>query len=89
MGELAERFEGYLTGDRIEPLFLCGGAKDVLARCPPAMIDCCMTSPPYWRKRSYAAGGIGAEEDWRDYITSLVEVFDGVKRVLRPTGSLW
>ena len=89
MGELAERFEGYLTGDRIEPLFLCGGAKDVLARCPPAMIDCCMTSPPYWRKRSYAAGGIGAEEDWRDYITSLVEVLDGVKRVLRPTGSLW
>ena len=89
MGEMAERFESYLAGERIEPLLLCGEARQVLEQCPAATIDCCITSPPYWRKRSYAAGGIGAEEDWRDYLAALVEVFDQVGRVLKPTGSLW
>src|SRR5258708_31158034 len=48
-----------------------------------------MTSPPYWGKREYAAGGIGLEPDHYDYIDRLLPIFEQVKRVLRPTGSFW
>jgi len=89
MSEPDGPFERYLAEDRRQPLFLGGDAVEVLSRCPPGVIDCCMTSPPYWRKRSYAAGGIGAEESWDDYVTSLLAVLGEVRRVLRPTGSLW
>jgi len=89
MIEPAEPLSSYLSGDRIEPLFVVGAAEEVLTRCPPAAVDCCMTSPPYWRKRSYAAGGIGAESRWEEYLASLLTVLAEVRRVLRPTGSLW
>lgn len=48
-----------------------------------------MTSPPYWRKRQYADGGIGLERNYDAYIGRLTEVLAEVRRVLKPTGSLW
>ncbi len=30
-----------------------GDARQVLAGLPPASVDCCVTSPPYWRLRDY------------------------------------
>jgi DNA modification methylase len=84
-----QRLGDYLDTSTTAPLFLCGGAAEVLAALPDATFDCCMTSPPYWRQRTYEAGGIGAEEHWRAYIDDLVEVFAQVRRVLRTTGSLW
>ena len=48
-----------------------------------------MTSPPYWAKREYAGGGIGAEKDYRDFLVNLVAILREVKRVLKSTGSLW
>ena len=81
--------ETYLSDDRITPLFLRGDAVEVLGPFPDGCIDCCMTSPPYWRQRSYAAGGIGQEKGWQEYLSALLVVLDQVGRVLRPTGSLW
>ncbi len=53
-------------------------------------IDCCITSPPYWELRDYGVEGqIGLEETLDEYIENLVNVFKEVKRVLRPTGTLW
>lgn len=53
-------------------------------------IDCCVTSPPYYRLRDYGhAGQIGLEETPEIFVAKLVEVFTEVKRVLKPCGSLW
>ncbi len=48
-----------------------------------------MTSPPYWGKREYDSGGIGLEDDYRDYIKNLAAIFLELKRVLKPQGSFW
>jgi DNA modification methylase len=48
-----------------------------------------MTSPPYWRKREYDAGGIGLETDFKAYIDNLCAVFSEVYRILKKTGSFW
>ena len=83
------QLQRYLDTSDTAPLFLWGDALEVLAGLPDASIDCCMTSPPYWRQRTYAAGGIGADGSWEAYVQALLAVFAQVHRVLRPTGSLW
>ena len=55
-------------------------------------IDCVVTSPPYWQwsLRDYKIEGqIGLEDHPQKYIDKLVEVFGEVKRVLKPTGSIF
>lgn len=71
-----------------------------LASLPADTFHCAMTSPPYWRLRSYPgiaptqwADGqlvcLGAEADPESFIRHLVEVFAGVRRVLREDGVLF
>lgn len=86
---LAEKFQFYCSSPVLAPLFMLGDNVDVLSKLPTASIDCCMTSPPYWGKREYENGGIGLEKNYLDYIRHLCMVFAEVKRVLKPTGSLW
>jgi DNA modification methylase len=71
------------------PLLLNGDAVAVLRELPSECIDFAMTSPPYWGKREYESGGIGLEDDYRDFIKQLTAVFAEVKRVLKPEGSFW
>lgn len=53
-------------------------------------IDCCVTSPPYYGLRDYGVKEqIGLEETPEEYVTKLVEAFREVRRVLKPTGTLW
>ena len=49
-----------------------------------------MTSPPYWGLRDYEhASQIGAEPSPDRYVANLVGIFRQVRRVLKPTGTLW
>ena len=68
---------------------MCGRAERILPELPGASIDCVMTSPPYWGKRDYAAGGIGSEPMPDAFVEALLTVFLEVRRVMKPTGSLW
>ena len=79
----------YLCGDSNRPFFICDESLQVLRRFPSRSVDCCMTSPPYWGHRQYAASGIGLESDFREYVSNLVEICAELKRVLKDTGSLW
>lgn len=79
----------YLASDDIEPLFLHGDAYALLGQFPSSAFDCCLTSPPYWKQRAYHAGGLGEEEDYRQYVRHLLDILQEVQRVLKPTGSLW
>lgn len=79
----------YINSPRLSPLFLAGDSLVVLKEFPSNSIDCCVTSPPYWAKREYENGGLGLEHTYQDYINNLAAIISEVKRVLKPTGSLW
>ena len=125
-----------------------GHAMDVLRRMPDNMVDCVITSPPYWGLRSYGTepvawdgdpacqhewklerkqtghkhwnqggkvipsnergihngrivkigfcrrcgawrGSLGLEPDLHLYLDHLMQIFDEVRRVLKPTGCLF
>lgn len=75
---------------------LIGHASEKLAEIPDKSVHCCITSPPYWGLRSYLRKDhplkhleIGCENTPQEYVAKLVEVFRGVKRVLRDDGVLW
>ena len=57
---------------------------------PDEVVQCVVTSPPYWGLRDYGVDGqMGLETTPEEYITKMVEVFHEVKRVLRKDGTLW
>lgn len=67
-----------------------GDAETLLGQLPSHFFRCCITSPPYWGLRDYAADEqVGAEEDPREYVRRLVRIFEQVSRVLTDDGTLW
>lgn len=78
----------------------CGDALEVLKKLPDESVDVVITSPPYWSKRDYGEatvkkwddgweGQLGLEPTPHMFVDHLVEIFREVKRVLKPTGSLF
>lgn len=75
---------------------LAGDARAVLRGLPPASVQCVLTSPPYYRQRTYLPPGdanarheIGREKTPEAYIGALVAVFEETRRVLADDGLLW
>lgn len=69
---------------------LCGDAIDVLPTLPREVVDCLVTSPPYYRQRDYQGENqVGQEASPQEYVDRLVEIFAAAAPVLKPTGSLW
>ena len=67
-----------------------GDCFDVLPTLPDESVHMVMTSPPYWNLRDYDhADQLGLEPESEQYVQNMADVFDEVKRVLRPDGSLW
>jgi DNA modification methylase len=67
-----------------------GDCLEWLRELPDNFVQCCVTSPPYWRLRDYGvAGQLGSEDTPEDYVRALTEIFREVKRVLKPDGTLW
>jgi DNA modification methylase len=69
---------------------LIGDVRAKLAELPADSVDCVVTSPPYWGLRDYGvAGQIGMEATLGEHLDVMVEVFDAVRRVMKPEGTLW
>ena len=85
----ADAFRQYVLTQDAAPLYLVGDSLEVLGALPASSVDFAMTSPPYWGKRVYAEHGIGLEDDYREYIASMLAVTSELHRVLKPTGSFW
>lgn len=67
-----------------------GDCLEILKTLPAESIDCCITSPPYWGLRDYGVEGqLGMEETPEAFVQSMVTVFQEVRRVLKPEGTLW
>jgi site-specific DNA-methyltransferase (adenine-specific) len=69
----------------------CGDAAAILSTWPNGLIDCVVTSPPYFRQRDYHGRPeqVGIEETPQDYVARLVGIFAQCRRVLKNTGTLW
>lgn len=71
-------------------MILQGDALSVLKTLPNEHVDMTITSPPYYFLRDYGIEGqLGLEPTYNEYITKLCDVFDEVKRVLKPQGTCW
>jgi site-specific DNA-methyltransferase (adenine-specific) len=71
-------------------VILQGNSLDVLKTLPDNLIDSCITSPPYWNLRDYGQDKqLGNEAHFKDFVNNLCDVFDEVRRVLKPTGTLF
>jgi DNA modification methylase len=69
---------------------LNGDCREVLRTLADGSVHCVVTSPPYFGLRDYGMSDqIGLEGSHDGYIAELVGVFEEVKRVLRPTGTVW
>lgn len=69
---------------------LIGDVREQLRTLAADSIHCCVTSPPYWGLRDYGVEGqIGLEATPAEFIAVMVNVFEEVRRVLRPDGTCW
>jgi DNA modification methylase len=69
---------------------IIGDVRDKLAELAPESVDCVVTSPPYWGLRDYGVDGqIGMEATLGEHLSVMVEVFDLVRRAMKPEGTLW
>lgn len=78
-----------INGQNVSLVYI-GDVFKVLPLLPDDSVDCVVTSPPYWKQRNYGdLRQIGQENSYRDYIKKLVDVFSEIKRILKPTGTLF
>jgi len=69
---------------------VCGDASKFVSKLPDKSVDAVVTSPPYWQQRDYGCDGQhGLEKSMFDYINVMFELFEDIKRVLKPKGSCW
>ena len=74
----------------MRPEILVGDVRQMLAYLPDRVVQCCVTSPPYYGLRDYGVDGqIGLEQSPAEYVAQMVAVFAEVRRVLRDDGTLW
>lgn len=67
-----------------------GDCIEQMALMAPDSVDCVVTSPPYWGLRDYGVEGqVGLEPTLAEHLAVMVSVFEAVKRILKPTGTLW
>jgi len=85
----------FLENENQPYLLLCGDCLEILKTFPDNVVNCVITSPPYWQQRKYAHENgedvilIGDEKSPDEYVKNLAVIFSEVKRVLAKDGSLW
>lgn len=69
---------------------LAGDSRNILPQLEAGIVQCCITSPPYWGLRDYDhPNQVGAEALPEEYVENLVTIFRQVRRVLSDEGTFW
>tara|TARA_R100000315_G_scaffold62482_2_gene44316 strand:- start:263 stop:1114 length:852 start_codon:yes stop_codon:yes gene_type:complete len=67
-----------------------GSALEVLKTFDNEIVDCVVTSPPYYNLRDYQNDQqLGMEKSPVQYVANLVEIFNEIKRILKDDGVVW
>jgi len=68
-----------------------GEALATLQSWPNEVVDCIVTSPPYWQQRDYRGKSeqVGRERTPGEYVERLTAIFGDCRRVMKSTGTLW
>jgi DNA modification methylase len=67
-----------------------GDALETLKQIKSDSVDSIITSPPYYQLRDYGFNEQwGLESDYKDYLNKMVNLMRELKRVLKPTGTMW
>lgn len=67
-----------------------GDCRAEMQQMDAESVQTCVTSPPYWGLRDYGDDNqLGLEKTPEAYVANMVDVFQEVKRVLKPDGTLW
>lgn len=67
-----------------------GDCRTDLRELPDESVQCVVTSPPYWGLRDYGhPDQIGQEPTPQNFVKSIVEVFEEIRRVLKNDGTVW
>ncbi|MBA3322580.1 MAG: site-specific DNA-methyltransferase [Pyrinomonadaceae bacterium] len=84
-----------LTAASLVDVVLVGDSLELARRLPPDFVKCMITSPPYFGHREYSENGhlreleLGRENEPQVYVQRMVALFDELRRVLHPAGTLW
>ena len=78
----------FRMGRSVMPHIEQGDAANVMNHIEDESIDCIVTTPPYWRRRTQGTESITATTT-EEYINQLLEAMAQAWRVLKPQGSLW
>lgn len=67
-----------------------GNVFDIIKTLSSNSVDCVITSPPYFGLVDYGVEGqMGLEPTLEQYVDNLCNLFDEIKRVVKPMGSVW
>ena len=73
-----------------QSLLVHGNAVDALDLVPEESVQTVVTSPPYWSLRDYEVDRqIGRDDSLEEYVSSIVDTFAKVRRVLAADGTVW
>ena len=75
-------------GRSLMPHYEQGDAATVMQRIEDESIDCIVTTPPYWRRRTQGTESITASSK-EEFVYELLQTMVQAWRVLKPQGSLW
>ena len=78
----------FRMGRSVMPHIEQGDAATVMNHIEDESIDCIVTTPPYWRRRTQGTESITATTA-DEFINQLLEATAQAWRVLKPQGSLW
>lgn len=71
-------------------MIMVGDCRTLLDDIADDSIDCVVTSPPYWSLRDYGVDGqVGHKQEFAQYLIEMTAIFRKVRRVLKPTGTMW
>jgi DNA modification methylase len=69
-----------------------GDCHETLRLMEPETVDCFVSSPPYFGLRDYTEGHekeVGQERHPVEYLVKLLDIYDEVRKVLKPTGTVF
>ena len=86
--QLPDRDIVFRMGRSVMPHIEQGDAAIVMNHIENESIDCIVTTPPYWRRRTQGTESITAATA-DEFINQLLQTMSQAWRVLKPQGSLW